>query len=102
MADTPEKKVKRKVTDILKKYGAYYFYAFMGGYGVAGVPDIIACYKGQFIAIECKAGKNKPTPLQEKHLADIAAARGYALVINEDNLHVLEMILNEIRNRYPD
>lgn len=102
MAHGPEKAVKAAVVKVLKKYGCYYFFAVMAGYGSSGIPDIIACYKGQFIAIECKAGKNTPTALQEKNLTQIAEAKGYALVINEDNLHVLEMILNEIGNKYPE
>jgi Holliday junction resolvase len=86
MAATPESKVKKKVTDQLKKMGAYYFYAFTGGYGKSGVPDIIGCYRGCFFGIECKAGTNKPTPLQEKNLREIRDAGGVAFVINEDNI----------------
>jgi Holliday junction resolvase len=66
--------------------GAYYFYAFTGGYGKSGVPDIIGCYRGCFFGIECKAGTNKPTPLQEKNLREIRDAGGVAFVINEDNI----------------
>jgi Holliday junction resolvase len=86
MAMTPEAKVKKKVTNILKELNTYYFYPVTGGYGKSGVPDIIGCYEGKFFGIECKAGKNKPTPLQEKNLADIKAAGGIALVVNEDNI----------------
>lgn len=86
MAATPESKVKKKVTDLLKQRGAYYFYAFTGGYGKSGVPDIIGCYRGYFFAVECKAGKNKPTLLQEKNLREIREAGGVAFVINEDNV----------------
>ena len=68
MADTPERKVKKRVTDLLKRYGAYYFYPVTGGYGMSGVPDIVACYNGCFFGIECKAGKNKPTELQKQNL----------------------------------
>jgi len=85
MATTPEAKVKKKVTDQLKQLGAYYFYASTGGYGGSGVPDIIGCYKGIFFAIECKAGKNKPTPLQERNIAQIEKAGGMVIVGNEDN-----------------
>ena len=46
MATTPEAKVKKVVTNYLKKMGAYYFYPVTGGFGRSGVPDIIACYKG--------------------------------------------------------
>ena len=86
MAMTPEAKVKKKVTNILKEFGAYYFYPVTGGYGKSGVPDIVGCYNGRFFGIECKAGKNKPTPLQQKNLSDIDSSGGIAIVINEDNV----------------
>ena len=71
---TPEAKVKKKVVEQLKQLRAYYFYPVTGGYGRSGVPDIIGCYEGLFFGIECKAGNNKPTPLQEKNLKEIRAA----------------------------
>jgi|TARA_R100001198_G_C5135187_1_gene151555 Holliday junction resolvase len=83
---TPEAKVKKKVVAQLKELGAYYFYPVTGGYGQSGVPDIVGCYKGFFFGIECKAGKNKPTPLQDKNLKQIRAAGGLDLVVNEDNM----------------
>lgn len=86
MAMTPEAKVKKKVVAILKEAGAYYFYPVTGGYGRSGQPDIIACYMGIFIGIECKAGKNKPTPLQQVNLDQIARAGGMSRVINENNI----------------
>lgn len=86
MATTPEKKVKDKVTKLLKAMNCYYFYPVTGGYGSSGVPDIIACYHGKFVGIECKAGKGKTTKLQDKNLRDIIAAGGTAVVINENNI----------------
>jgi len=93
MAMTPEAKVKKKVVALLKQHKAYFFYPVTGGYGRSGVPDIIACHDGKFIGIECKAGKNKPTALQEKNLRDIEKAGGIALIINEDNLDEVEKYL---------
>ena len=95
MAATPEAKVKARVTARLKEMGAYYFYPVTGGYGRSGVPDIVGCYRGLFFGIECKAGKNKPTPLQQKNLADIAAAGGVALVANESTW---EAVVKEIES----
>lgn len=86
---TPEGKVKKKVQQILKDRGAYYFSPVTGGFGRSGVPDIVACYHGRFIGIECKAGSNKPTALQLKNLEDIKQAGGVDLVINEDNIDLL-------------
>jgi Holliday junction resolvase len=92
---TPEAKVKKKVVSILKEVGAYYFYPVTGGYGRSGVPDIIVCHKGKFVGIECKAGKNKPTALQQKNLHDIIEAGGIALVINEGSISLVEAIFKQ-------
>ena len=90
---TPEKKVKNKVVEILKRYKVYYFYPMTGGYGRSGVPDIVGCYKGQFFGIECKAGKNKPTALQLKNIKDIRDNNGIAIVVNEKNILEVETML---------
>jgi Holliday junction resolvase len=90
---TPEKKVKLKVVAVLKELGAYYFYPVSGGYGASGVPDIVGCYKGNFFAVECKAGKGKTTALQEKNLNSIMTAGGTALVVNEDNIEDVHNML---------
>lgn len=100
MATTPEAKVKAKVVKLLKARGAYYFYPVTGGYGGSGVPDIIACHRGRFIGIECKAGKNKPTKLQARNLEQIKDTGGFALVINEENLSELETTLNYVEALY--
>ena len=83
MAMTPEAKVKKQVTRQLDAMGAYYFYPVTGGYGRSGVPDIVGCFQGLFFGIECKAGKNTPTPLQEKNLREIRAAGGCDMIVNE-------------------
>jgi Holliday junction resolvase len=85
MAMTPEAKVKKRVVKHLKELGAYYFYPVTGGYGGSGVPDIVGCYRGMFFAIECKAGKNKPTALQEANIESIRQAGGTVWVVNEAN-----------------
>ena len=86
MALTPEAKVKKVVTTQLKERGAYYFFPMTGGYGSSGVPDIIGCIDGLFFGIECKAGKNTTTALQDKNIADIQRTGGCALVVNEQNM----------------
>jgi len=93
MAQTPEAKVKAIVTKQLKEMGAYYFYPMTGGYGASGVPDIVGCFDGVFFGLECKAGKNKPTALQQRNLDQIADAGGFAAVINEENMRSVEEML---------
>jgi len=92
---TPEAKVKEKVKKILKEVGAYYFMPATGGYGKSGVPDLVACHKGKFYGIECKAGDNKPTALQYKALADIEKSGGVALWVNEETVNSVKQILSD-------
>lgn len=89
MADTPEKKVKKQLTAQLKALGAYYFYPVTSGYGASGVPDVICCYKGRFFGFECKAGKNKPTALQDVNIGAIRNAGGFAIVVDEENVGLM-------------
>jgi len=94
---TPESKVKKQVKKILDDLGAYHFSPMMDGYGRSGVPDIIACYKGRFIGIECKSGDNKPTLLQLRNIDDIKRNQGLAIVINEGNIESLLALVKEIQ-----
>ncbi len=89
MAATPEAKVKRRVVDLLKSHGAYFFYPVTGGYGRSGVPDIVCCWRGRFIGIECKAKGNHPTELQMKNLVDIANQGGVAIITDESGIGML-------------
>jgi hypothetical protein len=99
MATTPEGKVKDKIKTLLKSYApdVYYFMPAMGSFGKSGVPDIIACIGGRFVAIEVKADrcKNPPTALQEKNLAEIRTAGGVALVIDGSDMDFLITALHD-------
>ena len=94
MAATPENRVKKQCRALLDDAGAYHFAPVTGGFGKSGVPDIIACFRGAFLGIECKAGGNKPTALQEREMQKIRDAGGTTLVIREDNIDKLQEWLN--------
>jgi len=96
---TPETKVKRAVVKILDAHQAYHFFPATHGYGRSGVPDIVACYKGYFVGIECKAGKGVPTALQLRELRLIEEAGGYSMVVREDTTELLESVLATIDDR---
>ena len=92
---TPEGRVKRKAVAELKKLGMYIFFPATGGFGRSGVPDIVCCYKGKFIGIECKANGNKPTALQQSNLEEIVRNGGIAIVVDETSVFNLKQIIEE-------
>jgi hypothetical protein len=101
MASTPEALVKAKVRAILKAAGIYFFSPATWGMGRAGVPDLICCVNGRFLAIECKAGKGKTTALQEAEIANIRASGGIALVITEYDLDLLRSVIRTLHGMLP-
>lgn len=90
---TPEAKVKIKVKKTLTGIGAYYAMPATGGYGLSGTPDFLVCWRGQFVALECKANGNKPTALQEAAMQRIRDAGGRAFVIDESNVDNLKEMI---------
>lgn len=98
MAMTPEKRVKQQVVKQLKEFGdaVYYFFPATGGYGRSGVPDIVGCYNGKFFAIECKAGTNTTTALQERELENIRRAGGAGWIVNEQNVESVSSMVRSL------
>lgn len=82
---TPEGRVKAAVKKYLDAQGVWHFSPVSNGMGRHGIPDIIACWRGRFIAIECKApGKRANTSaLQDREIAAIRTAGGVALVVDD-------------------
>jgi len=102
MAATPESKVKAQLRKKLDALGIYHFMPPANGFGRAGIPDVIGCYNGQFVAFECKAGKGKTTALQEREIGRIQAAKGWAFVISELNVEHVEELLRMEKQRETD
>ena len=99
MAQTPEGKVKAKVIRLIKAHGsdAWYYTPATRGMGRSGIPDILMCLKGVFIAVEVKRDiKHKPTKLQEHELWKIQKSGGWACVIHDGNLLDLEGLMSSI------
>ena len=91
MANTSRAKEEMRMNEAaliqrIRKYLATvpecFFWKEHGGqYGTAGIPDVIVCHKGRFIALEAKVGKNKPTKLQAATIDKIRQAGGAAAVV---------------------
>lgn len=99
---SPEKKVKQKVRAILDSFGASHFMPATHGYGASGTADVVACYRGKFIAIECKAtDKDKPTSLQRLYAQGVHNADGLVLLVHAGNTDNVRRVLEHV-NAYTD
>ena len=94
-ATTPEGKVKRRLTEMLKHHKIWYFFPGNNGFGKSGLPDIIAIIRGRFVGIEVKAdATKKPTALQWKTGREIKEAGGsWFLVYDDDTILTVETFI---------
>ena len=77
-----EKDIVSNIRKYLKTVPGCFFWKEHGGmYGTAGIPDIILCFNGRFIALEVKNETGKPTDLQKNTIKKIRAAGGTAEVV---------------------
>ena len=75
-----EQTIQSEILKYLKSVGAYTIK--VSAATKSGIPDIICCYKGRFVAIEVKRPETKTnvSPLQVANITMIINAQGRALV----------------------
>ena len=79
--------VEKDITNAILKYlktvpDCFCWKEHGGMYGTAGLPDIICCIKGRFVAFEVKTEKGKLTKLQEITIQRIQRAKGEAYKVS--------------------
>ena len=83
----------------IESCGGWQVKYFSNGFTKTGIPDVLVCIKGRFIAVEVKASKGRPSPLQIHHLKQIDESGGYAILLFPDNYDMFKefiMHLNEL------
>ena len=92
-----EKNFENKIKAYLKEKGAWYIKYWGGGnFTKAGIPDLLICYKGKFIAVEVKAENGKPSELQLYHIRKIKEAGGKAFLLYPKNFDEFKQYIESI------
>ena len=77
-----ESDIVRAILKYLKTVPECFCWKEHGGmYGTAGIPDIICCYRGKFVAFEVKTETGKTTALQVSVINKIQKCGGKAAVV---------------------
>lgn len=76
----PEARLGAQIRKACAARGAFIFKIHGGPTMMAGLPDLIACYRGIFLGIEVKMPGNKPSAIQLRRHDEIAAANGAVIV----------------------
>lgn len=76
-----EKNYENKIKKFLKEKNIWHVKYFANAFTKSGIPDILACVNGKFIAIEVKADNGKPSELQLYHQQKIKESGGKAYIL---------------------
>lgn len=78
-----ESRLSRKVQQALRAEGAFCFKVWGSEYMMAGLPDVIGCYKGLFFGFETKLPEKRgnTSPIQERIMHKIRIAGGLSQVV---------------------
>lgn len=99
MFNTKEKPFENKVKHHLKENGAW-FIKYWGGakYTKDGIPDILVCINGYFLAVETKSDTGRPTALQLYHTRMIRKAGGIAIILHPDDYKLFIALFDALKN----
>jgi len=79
MATRKEKPIVTDVMNLIRKRGGWCEKIHGSEMQRRGLPDIMGCYRGRFLALEGKRPGKEPEPLQEEILDEIRWAKGIAV-----------------------
>jgi Holliday junction resolvase len=88
-----EADVKKELKKYLTEIGAWQYWPVSNGMGRHGIPDVLICYRGHFLAIETKApGRREEenggcSALQVKEISSIRGAEGIAFSFDGEEDH---------------
>lgn len=93
----PEKLFETKIKNYLRSLGIWHVKFFANGYTRRGIPDILACVNGKFVAIEVKSENGKPSALQTKNIEMIQESGGIAVVLYPDDFEDFKLMIESLR-----
>lgn len=80
-----EKSFENKIKKFLKDNECWFIKYWAGAaFTKSGIPDILACVNGYFLAIEVKGPKGEPSELQKYNIEKIQKAGGFGIIIRPD------------------
>lgn len=93
-----EKTFENKIKKYLSDNNIWHVKYFANGFTKSGIPDILACCNGYFLAIEVKAENGGPSELQIHHIEKIKQSGGHAVIVKPSQFEELKQLIEELKN----
>jgi Holliday junction resolvase len=92
-----EKIYENRIKKYIESIGGWQVKFFANSMTKKGVPDILACVYGHFVAIETKAPTGKPSEIQIYQCKKIREAGGIAVIAYPSAWEKLKKILDDLQ-----
>lgn len=94
-----EKQFENKVKKFLTDNGCWVLKYWAGAaFTQSGIPDLLVCCNGYFVAIELKAPNGKPSDLQKYQIRQIKKAGGVALVLYPNDFEEFKKFIGALNS----
>lgn len=94
-----EKTFENKIKKYLKANDCWYVKYFANRMTKSGIPDILACVNGFFVAIEVKASNGKPSELQIYNREEIRNSGGISLILYPEQFEDFKLLIDDLIKR---
>jgi hypothetical protein len=95
--DMKESDIQRRILDYINSLEKGKAYKVLSA-NERGCPDILACYKGMFLALEVKQENGKPSAIQKAQLEKIKWSGGYSgVVYSLDEVKQLISVIDSVK-----
>lgn len=92
----PEKRFENEIKEYLESKGIWFVKFFANRMTKKGIPDLLVCANGYFIAIEVKREDGKPSKLQIKKCKEIRMAGGFSFIVYPSGFNKFKEIIDQI------
>lgn len=95
-----EKNFENRLKKFLESEGCWFVKFFANAYTKSGIPDILCCCNGYFVAVEVKAPNGKPSELQKYNIQKINDSGGYGVILYPDQFDDFNHMIQALKINY--
>lgn len=92
-----EKNFENKIKKYLESEGTWFVKFFANRMTKIGIPDLLCCVNGFFLAVEVKAEKGKPSELQVWNRDRIVRSGGFAVILYPDQFDTFTLLVRALK-----
>ena len=98
-----EKNFENRLKKYLEEKRCWFIKYWAGAaFTKTGIPDLLVCCNGYFVAIEVKAPNGKASELQKYNIRKIIESGGFGMILYPNQFNEFKKVIEHLQNSKPD